>query len=147
MSLETRANVPQLVEKYRKKYPTLDRDLLRKLIRLENKIGNPSELKKLDRYLRKEFQNSNSKEDETYQKEEALDKQGFFDWLERRAERKRLEKERNRKEVLINQDVYLRLVAKYHPELKAFDDWADQILESRKKYENKEIKGRKTKQK
>jgi hypothetical protein len=63
MSLKRSKDVPQLVEKYRAKYPQLDRDLLRRLIRLEtpdlflkekNKnYGN--NLKKLDRYLRKAF--------------------------------------------------------------------------------------------
>lgn len=55
MSLKHNKNVPELVKNYRSKYPNVDRDLLRKLIRLENKIENPSELKKLDRCLRKSF--------------------------------------------------------------------------------------------
>jgi hypothetical protein len=63
MSLKKGKDVPQLVEKYRTKYPELDRDLLRKLIRLENPDRFPkgkslkyySNLKKLDRYLRKAF--------------------------------------------------------------------------------------------
>lgn len=55
VSTSNKQNVPELVKKYRSKYPELDRDLLRKLIRLENKIENPSELKKLDRCLRKSF--------------------------------------------------------------------------------------------
>jgi hypothetical protein len=57
--------VPQLVEKYKTKYPGLDRDLLRKLIRLENPglfLKNPSNLKKLDRYLRKAFEHQSSKQ-------------------------------------------------------------------------------------
>ena len=58
MSSAKRLNVPQLVKSYREKYPTVDRDLLRKLIRLENKIENPSELKKLDRHLGKAFKNT-----------------------------------------------------------------------------------------
>ena len=57
MSISKAKDVPQLVEKYRQAYPDLDRDLLRKLIRLENKIENPSDLKKLDRYLAKAFKN------------------------------------------------------------------------------------------
>ena len=55
-------SVAELVEKYTEKYPYHDRDLLRKLIRLENPTifapQNPSylgQLRKLDRYLRKEF--------------------------------------------------------------------------------------------
>ena len=63
MSLKRSKDVPQLVEKYRAKYPQLDRDLLRKLIRLENpdlfdekrNKNYASNLKKLDRYLRKAF--------------------------------------------------------------------------------------------
>ena len=63
MSLKRSKDVPQLVKKYRDKYPQLDRDLLRKLIRIENpdyfdKKGSKnyaSSLKKLDRYLRKAF--------------------------------------------------------------------------------------------
>ena len=61
MSPKRDKSVPQLVEKYLETYPGLDRDLLRKLIRLENKIENPSELKKLDRYLRIAFKNENKK--------------------------------------------------------------------------------------
>jgi hypothetical protein len=61
MSLKRSKDVPQLVKKYRAKYPELDRDLLRKLIRLENpdlflkgkNLKCDSNLKKLDRYLRK----------------------------------------------------------------------------------------------
>jgi hypothetical protein len=64
MSLKRSKDVLQLVEKYRAKYPQLDRDLLRRLIRLENpdiflkeknkNYGN--NLKTLDRYLRKAFE-------------------------------------------------------------------------------------------
>jgi len=57
MSVNRPLDVPQLVKKYRDRYSELDRDLLRKIIRSENKITNPSELKKLDRYLRKAFEN------------------------------------------------------------------------------------------
>ncbi|MEM3695001.1 MAG: hypothetical protein QXJ11_03470 [Candidatus Bathyarchaeia archaeon] len=60
MSVYKGLDVPQLVKKYREKYPELDRDLLRKLIRLEAKITNPSQLKKLDRYLAKEFKGKQS---------------------------------------------------------------------------------------
>ena len=48
--------ISKFVRDYKEKYPDLDRSLLRKLIRLENKITNPSDLKKLDRYLKKEFE-------------------------------------------------------------------------------------------
>lgn len=64
MSLKRSKDVPQLVEKYRAKYPEVDRDLLRKLVRLENpslflKERNKNyanNLKKLDRHLRKAFE-------------------------------------------------------------------------------------------
>jgi hypothetical protein len=56
MSLKEKKNVPQLVKKYRERYPYLDRDLMRKIIRLENNITNPSELKKLDRHLKKAYE-------------------------------------------------------------------------------------------
>jgi len=63
MSLKRNKDVPKLVEKYRAKYPDLDRDLLRKLIRLENpdlffegkNLKYYNNLKNLDRYLRKAF--------------------------------------------------------------------------------------------
>jgi hypothetical protein len=56
MSSNKTLDVPQIVKKYMQKYPELDRDVLRKLIRLEFKITNPSELKKLDRCLGKAFE-------------------------------------------------------------------------------------------
>jgi len=63
MSPNKNKSVPQLVEKYKQNKQTcdLDRDLMRRLIRLENPdlfLNNPSNLKKLDRYLRKAFANS-----------------------------------------------------------------------------------------
>ena len=57
MSLSKKKDVRQLVEKYRHEFPSLERPFLRKLIRSEMKIENPSELKKLDRYLAKAFKN------------------------------------------------------------------------------------------
>lgn len=57
MSVNKEKDVSKLVEKYRCDFPTLERRFLRKLIRSENKIENPSELKKLDRYLKKAFKN------------------------------------------------------------------------------------------
>jgi hypothetical protein len=56
MSVPTEKNVRRLVEKYRSQLPELERPLLRRLIRSENRITDPSELKKLDRYLKKAFQ-------------------------------------------------------------------------------------------
>jgi len=56
MSLTHKKDVPKLVKKYREELPNIDRDLLRRLIRVENNITNPSELKKLDRCLKKTFQ-------------------------------------------------------------------------------------------
>lgn len=61
MSPKKDKSVPQLVEKYLyhdKQTCSLDRDLLRRIIRTENPelfFDNPTNLKKLDRYLRKEF--------------------------------------------------------------------------------------------
>lgn len=63
MSLNRSKDVPQLVEKYRAKYPQSNRGLLRRLIRVENPdlFGEKrskncaSNLKKLDRCLRKAF--------------------------------------------------------------------------------------------
>lgn len=52
-------SVPELVQKYRHRWPDLERDLLRKLMRIENPklfLNNPSNLKKLDRHLKREFQ-------------------------------------------------------------------------------------------
>jgi len=57
MSLSKQKDVRHLVEKYRREFSSLERPLLRRIIRSENKIENPSELKKLDRYLAKAFQN------------------------------------------------------------------------------------------
>lgn len=55
MSPKRDKSVLQLVEKYKRDYPQLDRDLLRKIIRLDNKLTNPSQLRKLDRTLKKAF--------------------------------------------------------------------------------------------
>jgi len=73
MSPKRYNDVPQLVEKTKAKYPEVDRDLLRKLIRLENpnlfhKQKNQSyrsNLKKLDRHLKKAFSASNQSQDNT----------------------------------------------------------------------------------
>jgi hypothetical protein len=75
MSPKKDKNVPQLVEKYKQLYPAYERRDLRKQIRLENpslfneqkNSSYQSNLKKLDRYLRKAFQNS---KDKTIQKPE-----------------------------------------------------------------------------
>lgn len=56
MSLPSRRNVSKIVEKYRREFPDLERPLLRRLIRAENKIVNPSELRKLSRYLKKAYE-------------------------------------------------------------------------------------------
>jgi hypothetical protein len=59
MSLEKRVSVSDLVRKYRIRYPTAPRDLLRKTIRLElehQKVSFTEAIrKKLDRELRKSF--------------------------------------------------------------------------------------------
>lgn len=63
MSPKHDKSVLRLVEKYRRRYPHLERSILRKLIRLENKglfylAGKPNEskLKTLDRHLKKAFE-------------------------------------------------------------------------------------------
>lgn len=63
MSPKHDKGVLRLVEKYRRRYPHLERSILRKLIRLENKglfylAGKPNEskLKTLDRRLKKAFE-------------------------------------------------------------------------------------------
>jgi len=48
--------ISRLVRDYKIKYPNEKREILRKLIRLENNITNQGELKKLDRYLDKAFE-------------------------------------------------------------------------------------------
>jgi len=57
MSPKRDKTVLQLVEKYRRAYPSFERPILRKLIRLENKeiFQSDSNLKKLDRCLRRAF--------------------------------------------------------------------------------------------
>ncbi|MGB8780697.1 MAG: hypothetical protein WCD81_08615 [Candidatus Bathyarchaeia archaeon] len=58
--------VSQLVEKYRLKYPDLDRDLLRKLIRLENNLTKDStKLRQLDRCLEESFKPKKSEVSES----------------------------------------------------------------------------------
>jgi hypothetical protein len=64
MSSRRYSNVAELVEKYTNRYPTLDRDLIRKLIRIENphlfseekNASYLSNLRKLDRKLKKAFE-------------------------------------------------------------------------------------------
>lgn len=80
MSLPRKKTVSQLVKKYRAKYPELEREILRKLIRLENpelfsreKTRNPSSnLRNLDRHLGKAFKNAEPK---TAEKAEPLKEQ------------------------------------------------------------------------
>lgn len=70
MSPRRNSNVARLVEKYKNKYSELDRDLLRKLIRLENphlfsaekNVNYLSNLRKLDRKLKKAFESKTSLE-------------------------------------------------------------------------------------
>jgi len=92
MSPKRDKTVPQLVEKYRREYPYLERPLLRKLMRLENPQlfrDNPSNLKKLDRYLRKAFEKEEpSSQDKSVQRS-IKNSFGFFDWLVYRSEIKK----------------------------------------------------------
>lgn len=60
MSPRQDKTVFKVTQKYRSIYPTLDRDLLRKLIRLENPSlfsNSTANLKQLDRCLKKIFEN------------------------------------------------------------------------------------------
>ena len=95
MSVSEKKDVPQLVEKYRTKYPRLERPILRKLIRLENKIENASDKRKLDRYLKKAFKTSKTANEKIVNNENHVKKKnrlGIFDWWEKRAERKARER-------------------------------------------------------
>ena len=70
MSPNKDKSVPQLVEKYRKDKITtnLDRDLIRRLIRVEHPelfLDNASNLKKLDRHLKKSFKQKPKPDDLT----------------------------------------------------------------------------------
>jgi ABC-type phosphate transport system auxiliary subunit len=95
MSLKKDKNVPQLVEKYKQKFQAFTRSQLRTIIRVENPLlfnkdknfSYQSNLKSLDRYLRKAFQNK-TKDVET---KKPIEKIGFF---ERRELNKNLEAER-----------------------------------------------------
>jgi hypothetical protein len=53
MSLKRDKTVSQIIEKLRQQYPTLDRDLVRRLIRLENPKLN---LRTVDRHLKRSFE-------------------------------------------------------------------------------------------
>lgn len=63
-------------------------------------------------------------------------KTSFFDSLKHGREIKRIEKERKRertsREQLAAKYTYLELIAKFHPELKAFKDWAEIEKKNRK---------------
>ena len=62
MSSKRDKNVSQLVEKYKREFPTLEKKFIRRLIKSENKElfdNNPSEVRKLSRYLEKAFRNEN----------------------------------------------------------------------------------------
>jgi hypothetical protein len=56
MSLPNKKDVRQIVQKYRREFPTIDRPFLRRLIRSEQKLTKDSELKALDRHLKKAFE-------------------------------------------------------------------------------------------
>lgn len=86
--------VSQLVEKYRRDYPELDRDLIRKLIRLENPelfSNSYANLKQLDRLLAKSFKQQARQKNESERTSFLKD---LFDWIEQRAKRKEQERAR-----------------------------------------------------
>lgn len=62
MSLENKKDVRRIVEKYRQEFPTVERPFLRRLIRLEQKLTKDSELKALDRHLKKDFEKTSKNE-------------------------------------------------------------------------------------
>ena len=99
MSPNKDKSVPQLVEKYKRDKQTrdLDRDLMRRLIRREHPelfLDNPSNLKKLDRYLREAFDNPKNQTEEINNNDNSGNikkNMGLFSWLEQRADRKKKE--------------------------------------------------------
>lgn len=96
LSPKRRKDVSQLVEKYRRQFPTLERPLLRKLIRLENPEvfkNNPSNLKTLDRHLGKAFKNEPAQLKEL-QKAEGLTREdlALFQFSIFHPERKEIQK-------------------------------------------------------
>jgi hypothetical protein len=136
MSLKHNRNVPKLVKFYKEKYPTLDRDLLRRLIRLENKIENPSELKKLDRHLKQAFGN---KADPSNLKETPKPSNfGLFKWLDQRAARKRHDQNEMQKTALLRRIQYLELLAENTPAFEVFKKVAEKDRELLKLLEQNE---------
>jgi len=113
MSVNKEKDVRQLVEKYRRQFPTLERPFIRRLIRSENKIENPSELKKLDRYLAKAFKNeARFAAEEKPSTERPIAKQPSPEqWQALMRE--------------VNLQTYLRLVAEFNPSAQALKEWAD----------------------
>jgi glucan phosphorylase len=113
MSVNKERDVRQLVEKYRRQFPTLERPFIRRLIRSENKIENPSELKKLDRYLAKAFKN----EARFPAQEKPLTERPIVRRLSP-DQWQALMRE-------VNLQTYLRLVAEFNPNAQALKEWAD----------------------
>lgn len=96
MSLKNKKDVPQLVKKYKQELPQLDRDLLRRLIRVENPtlfLKNPSNLKKLDRYLKKAFEQTATTKSPSDANLDNSHQPSFFDYLEPIDQLKEREKE------------------------------------------------------
>lgn len=131
MSPKRDKTVPRLVEKYRREYPYLERPLLRKLMRLENPQlfrDNPSNLKKLDRHLRKAFEKEEpSSQDKSVQRS-IKNSFGFFEWLERRAERK----EKRTLEAMARRDA--RIETMFSPGGFTFAKFEENLHRNRKKY-------------
>ena len=136
MSPRHRNDVLQLVEKYRGKYPDLDRDLVRKLIRLDNpKLfgeNNPSRatnLKALDRKLGESFKKEKNQIDSENSQEVKSVKSNRSD---SKAERKKLEEEERRLAGCEESD----LLAKFFPSLAPLKMLSDatrkEIADSRK---------------
>ena len=97
MSSSESKDVVKILKKYLDFIPEVPRPKLRGFIRVEHDITNPTDLRKLDRYLDREYKNQqatreNQNIEETTAK--AREKLGFFDWIEKRAERKQKEREK-----------------------------------------------------
>lgn len=131
MSLNKKKSVAQLVRSCRDNWPNIDRDLLRHMIRRENNIVNPSELRKLDRYLKKEFKSRVDHKEPPREKPSIEAKPfrfGFFEWLDKRAERS----ERKRLEELAQARAEIDFAARNFPFFQPLKEFSDISREKRK---------------
>jgi hypothetical protein len=126
MSQKRDKTVPQLVEKYRREFPELEKRFIRRLIIAEHKelFTIDSEVRKLTRYLEKSFKSNDKKtKDSELCSQKPLDKLGFF---ERRAEQIRIAEKEQKRLNLVDAREYAKLVAKFYPdECSSFKDLAE----------------------